>query len=378
MKPIKKFTEIPLIKDPWYNYQLIRVMETIYTRQADVGECLQTALEIIPGDDLSWYQAWFKTADRVFNIGQTSEKGGHKISAGEAYLRASNYYRTAQFFMHADPNDPRALGAARSSVQSFVQAMKLLSVPVESVKIPYERTTLPGYFYTSPRAPKPGPLLIVWDGFDGTAEEIYYVGDAAIRRGYHCLIIEGPGQGKVIRGQNLTFRPEAEKVLIPVVDYVLTRPEVDRLRIALEGISFGGYFCSRAAAFEHRIKLLILNAAIYDFYELFMGRFPSNISELYKTDKNAFNAAIINLGQKITSFRWFFNDAYWKFGLKTPTEVIDKTVEFNNRGYVGKIKARTLLMEGEADALGQTKKMYQDMTCTKEIQRMFDWIDQHI
>jgi alpha-beta hydrolase superfamily lysophospholipase len=87
------------------------------------------------------------------------------------------------------------------------------------------------------------PLLIVHTGFDGTGEELYFsTASFAVRRGYNVLIFEGPGQGGVIRTQKIPFRPDWETVVTPVVDYALSRREVDPRKIALMGISFGGYF----------------------------------------------------------------------------------------------------------------------------------------
>jgi alpha-beta hydrolase superfamily lysophospholipase len=145
--------------------------------------------------------------------------------------------------------------------------MKLLDTPVEQVLIPYEMTALPGYFYRPNDSEKPRPTLLVHGGYDSIGEELYLlVAAAAIQRKYNCLIFEGPGQGALIREQHLPFRPDWERVVTPVVDYLLTRPEVDPARIALLGISVGGYLAPRAAAFEHRLAALIANDGIYSYH----------------------------------------------------------------------------------------------------------------
>ena len=139
--------------------------------------------------------------------------------------------------------------------------------PIIPIEIPFEGVTLPGYFCLVDKSGATRPLLLVHSGFDGTAEEIYFeVALFAVKRGYNVLIFEGPGQGGVIRVQRVPFRPNWETVVSPVVDFALARKEVDPKRIALMGISFGGYLAPRAVAFEKRIKACIVNGGVYDFH----------------------------------------------------------------------------------------------------------------
>ena len=62
---------------------------------ADFGECTTTSGRVAIGDADSWCREWNETAHRVYKIAESSEAKGHKVSAREAYLRASNYYRTS-------------------------------------------------------------------------------------------------------------------------------------------------------------------------------------------------------------------------------------------------------------------------------------------
>ncbi|MCK9910570.1 alpha/beta fold hydrolase, partial [Microbacteriaceae bacterium K1510] len=106
--------------------------------------------------------------------------------------------------------------------------------------------------------------LLINGGFDSTGEELYLqVVASALQRGYNCLTFEGPGQGAVIREQHIPFRHDWEKVVTPMVDYLESRPEVDPKRIALMGISLGGYLAPRAAAFEHRLAACIANDGMF-------------------------------------------------------------------------------------------------------------------
>lgn len=384
-----------------FAFSALGVLGNTYDGRADVAECLETLNRIKNNDTLSWYEEWFKTAERVFNAAEESRKKGHTISAGEAYLRASSYYLTSEFFMHEDPDDPRALGAARKSVDCFQNAMKLLPIPVEIVSIPYEGTMLPAYFYTSPHAGESAPLLICQTGFDGNVESMYGTAMAAIKRGYHCLAFEGPGQGRVLREQTLTFRHDWEKVITPVVDYALTRPEVDPDRIAVLGWSFGGYLVPRAACYEHRPKVYIANGGIYSFYESVTGMIPPELLGLLETDPDAFNAEAAKLAEQSPMMRWGQDDSKWKFGADSVADAMAKMQKYTLEGQLHQIKSHIVVVDSETDVIiqqSQAKKLYDALTCPKtwmlftaeeaadahcqagahavSYQRMFDWLDE--
>jgi hypothetical protein len=170
-----------VFQDPTFSLQLLRAIGETYYKGADIGECLSTAYRIKEGDFESWYTEWLNTAQRVHKYAENSLAAGHKISAHEAYLRASNYYRLAEFFL-MDPEDPRIQTTWGNSKECFRKAAELFSPPivVEPVEIPYEQTTLPGYFYKiddhyddddskDNKHPKPRrPTLIAHGGFDST------------------------------------------------------------------------------------------------------------------------------------------------------------------------------------------------------------------
>lgn len=96
---------------------------------------------------------------------------------------------------------------------------------------------------------------------------------AAVRRGYNCLTFDGLGQGRALIKENLHMRPDWENVVAPVVDYTLSRPEVDPERVALVGWSFGGYLAPRAASGEHRLAACIADPGQWDMIEALKGIF---------------------------------------------------------------------------------------------------------
>lgn len=158
---------------------------------------------------------------------------------------------------------------------------------------------------------------------DGTAEELYFeIAAAALHRGYHVLAFEGPGQGEALREQNLYFRHDWEKVVTPVVDYLVSRVEVDPARIALIGYSFGGYLAPRAAAFEQRLAACVANGGIYSFFDgAVLKNKPASpwmLGEL-KKDKSA----IIDFGTRLmmhfnTECAGLFRTAYGNLMWRPP------------------------------------------------------------
>jgi dienelactone hydrolase len=389
-----------IFNDPSYSFELIRALAGAYYGGADIGECLNTAYRIKEGDDQSWYDEWLRTAERIFSVGESCAAKGRKVSAREAYIRASGYFRSAEFFLHADPGDQRALSTAKKSRTAFSKALPLMSPPGQALEIPYEGVAIPGYFRPAPEGGK-RPLMIVITGFDGTAEENFMGhADAFNRRGYHFLTIEGPGQGRCVREQKLYFRPDWEKVMTPVVDFALKLPGVDPDRVALMGLSFGGYLAPRAAAFEHRLAACVANGGVYDFAAPQLKRLPPFMVELIDKDPSAFDAMMKEGIKNNPEARWALQDGMWKFNAPSFAAYMKKLGEYNLRGCADRIACKTLVIDSEAEQFfpGQAKELFDALKCDKELlvftiaegaelhcqvgaaavshQRICDWLDE--
>jgi hypothetical protein len=192
---------------------------------SEFGEVLATINRIVSGDPDSWFNEWNATAERINLEAQAQLAGGHRISARDSFLRATTYFRTSEFFLHGNTEDPRIYSAYRKSIQAYKSCCALYSPPVLFVEIPYEKTTLPGYFHRVDESTGPRPLFIIHSGFDGSAEELHAEGArAGIERGYNVLTFDGPGQFGPLHRERLPFRPDWEKVVTPVVDFGLTLP----------------------------------------------------------------------------------------------------------------------------------------------------------
>lgn len=359
-----------IFKENSFVFELVRALGHTHSGGSDIGECFATARNVKDGDEESWYTEWTSTARRIYNLGEKYEKESRDLSAKSAYLRASNYFRCADFFMRSPEYLDKGLTAWANSRESFLRAIKFMPY-IRTVEIPYEGKKLPGYFLKSPCAKeeKP-PLIITHVGFDGTGEELYFIfGKAAVEHGYNVLIFEGPGQGAALRKLDLHFRPDWEKVVTPVVDFAIEQPEVDPDRIALIGYSMGGYLAPRAAAFEHRLKACVANGGVYDFAKPAYASIGPEGLEALEKEPDAFNRMIYDMMKKNVFVRWFYNNGMYAFGVDTPAELMLKMKDYTMKDVIKKIKCSTLVIDSVADNLtpGQAKQFYDDLECPKKL-----------
>lgn len=350
-----------IFKDTQYSFQTLRAIAATAGGAADIGECLKTAYRITEGDDESWYREWRATADERRKAADGFAAQGREMSAHQEYLKAANYYRTAEFFLHRNPEDPRILATWREGRESFIRAARLSRAPIVPVEIPFEGTTLPAYRCLVDDRKVKRPLLIIQTGFDGTAEELYYtVAVFALARGYNCLLFEGPGQGRVIREQKIPFRPNWETVITPVVDFALGQEETDPRRIAIMGISFGGYFVPRAMAFEKRIPFCIVNGGVYDFHKT--ARLTPELEKMLDSAEGsgAIDREVYERMEKSPSLRWAVGNGMFTFHAKTPSEWFRMTRAYTLEGVTDRITCTMLVVDSEddRDMPGQSRMLY--------------------
>lgn len=351
-----------------FRFETLRSLGHIAYGGADLGEVLYTAGRIKSGDYDSWYEEWAGTAERLGKVADEAERGGHTVTARDTYLRVSNYYRTAEFFLHGDPDDPRIRTAYDRSVDAFHRYVDLAGPTIERIAVPYEDTTLPGYFYPSP-LPGRQPLIVMHNGFDGTAEEMRFMGAlAAQERGYHVLCFDGPGQPGTRHTQGLLFRPDWENVVGPVIDHALGRPEVDPEKISLYGASLGGLLCVRAAAYEPRLKAVIANDGVYDLGALgerFLGGDRDTVERALRAESAPeADAAIAAAMRQHPGARWAFENGQFVMGGDTPRAFAARSLDYHLRGIAERVSCAVLVCEAVADLFfeGQPEQVYNALT----------------
>ncbi|RNL62508.1 alpha/beta hydrolase [Nocardioides marmoriginsengisoli] len=347
--------------------QLKHHISMMFYGMSDLGECLEVARTIRLHDEESWVSSWSAMARTLQGRAEDSERNGHRISAGDQYLRASTYWRAS--LMHfTEPEDPRTREYALTSYACYDKYLELSGYPGERLEIPYEDSFLPAYLYRSPHATGPAPLIIFHQGRDAWPEDTRWVYDNAIRRGYHCLAVQGPGQGMALRVNNLPFRYDWENVITPVVDFALELDGIDPERLALMGLSFGGYLAPRAAVFEKRIKLLIADPGVLDWGGSIRQNLGAELSAAFDQGPEAYNAASARAQEVSPLHAWGIRDFLWKHGVDNPYDLTVELDKCDLTGIADQIECPTLIMDGvtELFSVGEGQKLFEALTCEKE------------
>lgn len=357
-------------KNSSFSFEALRAAGYAPFGAADVGEVIAICSRIPSGDEDSWLREWKAAGDRAVTNAKASLASGNRPSARDAFLRASNYYRTAEFYRRENPHeDLVAKTLSDLSARMFYQAAELMPYITERITIPYENTTLPGTLMRPDNTNTPRPTIIVNGGYDSTREEtVWGVAASALELGYNVLAFDGPGQGETVREQRLYFRPDWENVLTPVVDYTLAQPFVDSKKLVIVGISMGGYLVSRAACFEHRAAAIILNDGLYDFGASFraqsngLGRFL-----LKRGWDKTLNKIIRFVMQFDTGMKWGILNGKFVFGLTSEADVSRAGDAYTLEGIVHQIKTPTLVLDAIDDHFmgGQPKELYDRLQCDK-------------
>lgn len=364
-----------------FDYQLVRgMMAGAYGEGGAFGELYSTARRVVDRDVESWTVEWTGTAERVEAIAHNCLSGGHVVSAREAFLRASLYWRTGLFYLES--KDPRQLAMYHHHRSCFRQASALFDPPIEPVSIPYENgKTLPGYFMRASATGGPRPTVMILGGGDTTCEELYDFGGgaAAVRRGYNAFLWEGPGQvGAFALDRSLTYRPDWEVPTRYAVDYVLSRDDVDPKRLALSGHSMGGYFAPRAVAYEKRITAVIANSLAPDLKPVLLTMMGLDPSKAYGEDVED----KIDLSEPMKRFMATTVKERCGFAGKSLAALFDDLDRYSLAGLEGKITCPLLSMAGEGEGplmVGLGYSFYEKLTCpkTERLVRLVDGGEAH-
>lgn len=298
---------------------------------ADISELHHIGLRLQDaktGDDDAWFDACVAGADAVRERAAAFEASGHAFSAAPLYLRACHYYQMGERFR--TPKDAKAQDAFALSLDCFEKFRSLDERRIERVEVPFEGTSLPGYFVPARNTSDPRPPCVVYfDGLDITKEIQFCRGaDDLARRGISVLVMDGPGTGEAIRLRNLYLRHDYEVAGSACIDYLETRADVDPKRIGIVAISLGGYYAPRCAALEPRFAACIAWGAIWDYHAVWKRRIEAE-----------FDAPMSVPGHHIM----------WILGVDSREEALKRLEPFRLDGVVQKMRCPFLVVHGEDD-----------------------------
>ncbi len=206
-----------------------------------------------------WCREWGRTGQHYEQLAETAEAAGHLLTAGEAWRRAALCWHWGKFVFTDHPQEQRA--AHERTVACFRRGAGTLSPPAEPVRVPYAGSTLAAYLRVPPGGP--GPVVIMIPGLDSVKEELQATAEYLLSRGLSVIAIDGPGQGET--EYELPIEPAYERVTTAVADYLKGRDDIDPGRIGVFGVSLGGYYAARSAAYEPRVRATVALAGPYRF-----------------------------------------------------------------------------------------------------------------
>lgn len=264
-----------------------------------------------------WCAAWCAGAEIHLDLAESALSSGHVRSAGEFYARAATYFHFGKFLFVHDRDQAKA--AHRRAVDALMKAAPLLSPAGRREEIPFEGSTLVGFF-RAPHQEGPHPTVILIPGLDSTKEEFREVERTFLDRGMATFALDGPGQGEA--EWTLAIRPEWERVGEVVIDHLVAMPDVDPDRLGVWGVSLGGFYAARMASADLPLKGTVSLAGPYN-----LGASWKNLNPL---TQHAF---------QVRSFS------------ATPQEAEQRAWDITLEGYANKITTPMLVIMGKQDRL---------------------------
>jgi pimeloyl-ACP methyl ester carboxylesterase len=206
---------------------------------ADVKEAFNS---IHTRDKDEWAAGFMGVADRYMNEAKSLEKTD-PVKANADYIRAWRLYSFGRWPIPASPGKQRSYEKA---IEAFLAHARFWDPPLEIVRIPFEGKEIIGYLRLPKNAKGPVPLVIAVNGLDSRKEDLAESFGAILPFGVGFLAVDGPGTGQ----NPIKASENAERVLSRVLDYIATRPEIDKNRVAMHGVSWGAYWATKMAIVE--------------------------------------------------------------------------------------------------------------------------------
>lgn len=209
----------------------------------DPGDVREAFEKIKTTDKDEWAAAFMSVGDRYMAEAKSLEKSD-PAKANADYIRAWRIYSFGRWPV------PTSLGkkqAYAKALEAFQAHTRFLDPPLEVVHIPFEGKEIVGYLRLPKNAKGPVPLVIAVNGLDSRKEDLSESFAAILPYGVGFLAVDGPGTGQA----PIKVSVHADRMLSKVIDYAQSRPEIDKTRLAVHGVSWGAYWATKLAIVEH-------------------------------------------------------------------------------------------------------------------------------
>jgi dienelactone hydrolase len=308
---------------------------------SEVDEACRPLKDLKPGPEATdkFFDAWLQLAQRVEGLARADEAAGHRLSAGRKYQRAAAYYFTCERVHRIGSLERKA--AYAKLLECFGKFVSCRSENCERVEIPFQGEVMPALLT---RAKGKAPLMIHFDGLDGTKELLYLNGISSelARRGVSTLIVDHPGVGEALRLHDMHGFPEIELAAGAAFDFAAKLDGVDASRIGIMAVSLGGYYAPRSAALDPRFACCVAWGAVYDWGKIQRGRFSGSGTQ--------------------RSVPHFAEHLKWVIGKDDLEECLRVTDKFSLEGLLDRIRCPILIVHGENDRqipVAEAKKVYE-------------------
>jgi pimeloyl-ACP methyl ester carboxylesterase len=246
--------------------------------RGDVGVALATmqARCVIRGIDLSdyqrlservaswddWWDQWTAMGEHYLALADQYHAAGWQTSAGAARVRAGVAFHFGKSLAVQD--DPRYRALTTRSVEAVATGLRLMDPTFQRIEVPFDGHQIVGNL-RRPGGVDRAPLVLLIPGTESVKEEFCEWEEEFLSRRMATLSMDGPGQGEV--GFELGIRHDYEHAVSALLDALADRNDLDLTRIAAAGVSLGGYYAIRSAAFEPRITAVLANCGPWSLGE---------------------------------------------------------------------------------------------------------------
>ena len=334
-------------KDADFDYEARIVLGAAASGLGDAGLVLATLDRVADGDPQSWFDAWTGTAADLAARGEQALGRGHPQSASWAFLAAAEYYAKALVFVDGLTDQSVLLPVFREHRRCWEQVVDASQGRFVRVRVPHEGTTLPGYLLRPDDTGAARPTLVVTNGSDGSLPGLLgYGATEALHRGWNAFLFDGPGQQSMLFERGVPFRHDWEAVLTPVIDALVARPDVDSSALTGYGISQGGYWITRALAFEQRLVAAVADPGVVDVPAGWTAHLPAALLDLLNSgQKDAFNAVMAQAqaaNPEATRTMAFRSRPY---GMTDPFDLFTEVRKYQVRDVAGQITTPLLILD---------------------------------